>query len=178
MTFTSIQCMPIKLFIGTKVRPQHIDQALKAAYGPIWRWTPHDQWHVTALFIGYRPEKDLQDITASITSVAQTTARFTLHDGELKAMPEERPSMLWIRFAVSPELTALNSALAQALGVPPSPYSPYLPHITLARGKGDVPSSFDVPVIHRSPIEELTLFRSDPGPDGTVHTALATWILP
>ncbi len=169
--------MLIKLFIGTKVAPEHLTLRLDGSPANDWRWAPREQWHVTALFIGHRPEEELEMILESITRVAERTSRFTLQQGELKAMPEERPTMLWIRFAVSPELSALHSALAAAIGIAPSPYSPYWPHITLARGKGLSHSVFQVPVIQSLAIEELTLFRSDPTPGGTVHTPLMSWPL-
>lgn len=169
--------MPIKLFIGTKVCPENTNLGLDTEANEGWRWTPHGQWHVTALFIGNKPQEELESITQGLKSVAAHTMRFSLHQGEFKAMPEERPSMLWVRFAVSAELSALHSELAEALGIPPSSYSPYWPHITLARGNGQIPDASESPIIHILPIEELTLFRSDPGPTGTVHTPLRTWPL-
>ncbi len=169
--------MPIKLFIGTKVRTENIGQGLNDSAGEGWRWAPREQWHVTALFIGHKREEELVGITEGITGVTARAMRFYLRQGELKAIPEERPSMLWIRFAVSPELSALHCALAEALGIPPSPYSPYWPHITLARGNGHRPSESESPLVPSVLIDELTLFRSDATSGGTVHTPLKTWPL-
>lgn len=169
--------MPIKLFIGTKVHPEIISNDLETIATEGWRWAPRQQWHVTTLFIGYKPQEELVRITQSIERVAAHTERFSLHRGELKAMPEERPSMLWVRFAVSPELSSLHVAMAEAIGVPASPYSPYWPHITFARGSGPIPKADGSPIMRILPIAELTLFRSDPGPNGTVHTPLASWPL-
>lgn len=169
--------MRIKLFIGSKVDPRLVSTRLQSISDPLWRWLPSDQWHVTALFIGHRPEEELSGICDQLTSVLKTRSPFMLDGGELRTVPEDRTSMLWVRFAISKELNTLHAALAAALGTPPSPHTPYWPHITLARGNGQIPEMKNSPVIPMLPIDEISLFRSDPTPNGTLHTALRTWSL-
>ena len=116
-------------------------------------------------------------IAGAVERTCQACKGFALQDGRLVAMPQERPSMLWVRFDPSEELSALHHELATATSTPPSQYDPMWPHITLARGKGPLPTLSTAPIVHQLVIGELSLFRSDPGPEGTVHTALGTWPL-
>lgn len=173
--------MTVKLFIGTSIAPDLAEQVsalahLQARAGS-WRWSPRNQWHVTTLFIGFREEADVHDITGAVQRVCGLQKNFTLHNGQLVAMPEERPSMLWVRFDPSEELRGLHHTLATAISTLPSQYDPLWPHITLARGKGPMPVSCSSLIVPTLTIGELSLFRSDPGTDGTIHTALGTWPL-
>lgn len=171
--------MVIKLFIGTSIAPALAEQiALRAA--PLagmegWRWSPKQQWHVTTLFIGQRDEADVQVISAAIERACTQYGPITLHTGQLLAMPEDRPGMLWVRFTPSEDLSILHHALASATSTPPSPHQPYVPHITLARGKSTPPIEGTPVVVPYLTLRQLTLFRSDPGPARTTHTPLGTW---
>jgi len=171
--------MSIKLFIGTSIAPALAERIALAAE-PLaapgnWRWSPQQQWHITALFIGQRDQAEVRAIAMAIEQACAVHAPITLHNGRVATMSEDRPSMLWVRFTPSEELSALHHALAQATSTPPSPHEPYVPHITLARGKSAAGIQ-DGPVLMPSLIlQELTLFRSDPGPTGTIHSPLGTW---
>jgi 2'-5' RNA ligase len=172
--------MSIKLFIGTSIAAELAETiwnqaAPLGAYGR-WRWSAREQWHITSLFIGQRDEADLPMISSAVAHVCKQTGPIDLPNGQLTTMPEDRPTMLWVRFRPSEELTALHHALAHATSTPPSPHRPYWPHITLARGTGSLPEPGDI-LLPSHTIQHLTLFRSDPGPMGTVHTPLGTWPL-
>lgn len=92
-------------------------------------------------------------------------------------MPADRPSMLWVRFLPSSHLDQLHQALALATESPASSFSPLWPHITLARGRVAAIPSGIAPVLDRFRVDQLTLFRSDPGPQGTIHSPLHHWML-
>lgn len=173
--------MPIKLFIGTSLTAGLAERIAHAA-GPLttagtWRWSPQQQWHITSLFIGQREETELQAIARAIGRTCADHGPITLHDGHLATMPVDRPSMLWVRFRPSAELSALHLALAGATSTPPSPHQPYVPHITLARGRSTHGIEGDPVLVPSITLQELTLFRSDPGPSGTIHSPLGSWML-
>jgi|688.fasta_scaffold02362_15 2'-5' RNA ligase len=172
----------IRLFIGTRV-PANVVTLVRSTADqhlahPFWRVAPEQQWHVTALFIGERPTKDLPGIQAAVERIVVDTPVIRLENGALRTMPEDGPTMLWVRFDPHAELTRLHLRLAQALFMPPSQHVPYWPHITLARSRGKADVLQKPPtVLHEFPLRELTLFRSEPGPHGTIHTPLITWPL-
>jgi 2'-5' RNA ligase len=173
--------MSIKLFIGTSLGAELVEKIWNRA-APLgargrWRWSAREQWHLTSLFIGQRDEADLPIVSSAVAHVCKQTGPITLRNGQLTTMPEDRPSMLWVRFSPSVELGALHNALAHHTSTTPSPHRPYWPHITLARGTGSLLEMPDPTVLPSLLIQELTLFRSDPGPEGTVHSALGTWSL-
>lgn len=170
--------MAVRLFIAASIPTQLAAQVREAASTqaglPHWRMAPMAQWHVTALFIGERPASDLPLMTEALHQ-ARTQQACTLKDGRLVAMPEGSPSMLWLRFEPHEGLTQLHHVLAHACGAPPSPFHPYWPHITLARSKARVAPWHDERVVlHALPVDELVLFRSDPGAGHRIHTALAS----
>lgn len=172
----------IRLFIGARV-PGNVVPLIRSAAGQhlehaSWRVAPEQQWHVTALFIGERPAKDLPGIQAGVERIVVDTPVIRLENGALRTMPEDGPTMLWVRFDPHAELTRLHHRLAQALFMPPSQHVPYWPHITLARSRGKTDElQHDPTVLKEFPLSELTLFRSQPGPQGTIHTPLITWPL-
>lgn len=173
--------MSVKLFIGTTIEPgmarQLCADAKRYAQAAGWRWNPIGSWHITSLFIGQREEGELPGLIEAAEQCSAQHGQLVLEEGSLVTMPEEIPTMLWTRFDPSAALDALHTSLAKATTTPPSHYAPLWPHITMARGKGP-PICLPAPVLVPSLVlRELTLFRSDPAPAGTIHTALHTWKL-
>ncbi len=172
----------IRLFIGTRV-PENVAPLIRNAADqqlaqPMWRVAPEQQWHVTALFVGERPAKDLLGIKDAVERIASDSTQIQLQKGRLLTMPEQGPTMLWVRFDPHTELTRLHHRLAQALAMRPSHHVPYWPHITLARSRGKADVLRETPLVLPALfLTDLTLFRSEPGPTGTIHTPLFTWPL-
>jgi RNA 2',3'-cyclic 3'-phosphodiesterase len=172
----------IRIFIGTTVPPAVCERILPSAQETLqqgrWRIAPTIQWHVTALFLGEREARYLDVYKEKVERCAARTAPIPLSSGVLVRMPKEDPTMVWVRFRPSPQLTRLHHELAAAFGVPPSHYIPYWPHITLARSRGSAAHLDTTPlVVEEMCLDTLSLYRSDPGPNGSVHTPLATWAL-
>lgn len=172
----------IRLFIGTAI-PIEQAKRLEHAAGaelcaPHWRIAPLTQWHVTALFLGERDARYVEDYRTKVARVAERTPPIELVDGRMVTMPKTDPTMLWTRFQPHPGLTQLHHDLAAEFGVEPSHYIPYWPHITMGRSKGRPPEIVDGPVaVKELVLRELTLFRSIRGEQGSVHDPLATWPL-
>ncbi|MBL7952338.1 MAG: RNA 2',3'-cyclic phosphodiesterase [Flavobacteriales bacterium] len=170
----------MRLFLGTAV-PLAIAKDVRDRTTPflpedVCCKAPLEQWHITAIFIGERQATSLSIIRDAAAHLASITAPITIEHGRLTTMPKETPSMMWVRFVPSPALTALHVALAFRTGSRPSVYRPYWPHITLARTrKRNVTHINGDPVIKRMRLNELTLFRSLRGPNGSVHEILENW---
>lgn len=181
-TFTPLPTEPMRIFIGTAIAPsiasavkEHADEHLAQ---PRWREAPIDQWHVTSLFVGERDPALIPRIQDVVRTIAARTPPILLLKGRILTMPKEAPTMLWIRFMPSPELTHLHLALAEAIGAEPSSFRPYWPHITLARSRASQITPVDGDVLVKElKLDHLTLFRSDPGPNGTKHSSISTWDL-
>lgn len=163
--------------VNAKERQLIEDVCQSELASPAWRILAPRSWHVTALFLGDQPTDRVPKIMEAIAEQSQRWQAFTLYDGILSTMPSTEPSMLWIRFRPSDELQSLHAELAQRTDTPPSPHSPFLPHITLARTNRSA-HAIDGPLVMPSMnFDELTLFRSDPAPRGRVHSPLASWTL-
>ncbi|MBL7964325.1 MAG: RNA 2',3'-cyclic phosphodiesterase [Flavobacteriales bacterium] len=167
----------LRLFIGTSLDAgtrDHVKQNLPGSVNLAdLRWLPAEQWHITTLFMGNWPADRLDEAMVALLSSATRTAPFMLRDGRACGMPEEGPTMLWVRFLPEPAHRQLHVALAGSLGLPPDERDPFWPHITLARGQ-QVPAVLGDLVLDHFRVEQLTLFRSDPAPQGTVHSPLMT----
>jgi 2'-5' RNA ligase len=172
----------MRIFIGTAL-PSALATDLDAHAAEhfksgAWKVAAMEQWHVTSLFVGERNEDLLSGIQAKVEAIAARHAPITLFDGRLVTMPKDGPTMLWVRFTPSPELTALHHDLANSLGTEPSIYRPYWPHITLARRRsGRVIAVEGNVVVDRFHLDHITLFRSAPSPQGSVHSPIASWPL-
>jgi 2'-5' RNA ligase len=171
----------MRLFIGTQIDAATAELIRKAASLQLkedaWRAAPVDQWHVTALFIGERPEHELDKLKAHVKRIAKGTPRMTLTNGKLCTEPRSIPRMLWVKFDPASTLNSLHLTLATALGAEPSKHYPYLPHITLARAKGS-PDEVDGPLLlPQIEIDHLSLFHTELHPSGSLHHRIANWKL-
>lgn len=93
------------------------------------------------------PLDDDVDITAVVTAVEEATEEqspFPVHTDGIGLFPQ---NVVWLPVAKSPELTALQSDVAQAvenLGTPPVPYYEphrWFPHVGFAVGEDDEQTS-------------------------------------
>lgn len=171
----------VRLFIGTPIEESTTiaiaEKAEKHVQRAGIRWAPRSQWHVTALFLGEREATDIPFVLHAMEQCAERHHAVDLLDGRLVAMPEAAPSMVWVRFSPHPGLTLLHHQLAEATSSPPSPYTPYWPHITLARGKRIRLTGEEPLMVPHMMMERLVLFRSDPAPGGRIHVPLGSALL-
>lgn len=172
----------MRLFLGTSVPPT-LSASIAEFARPIlaqgsWRPAAPAQWHVTTLFIGEWAADAVVDLMTTVGFALGRASSFTLAAGRLCTMPPTSPTMLWIRFDPHPDHRALHACLAAAAGLPADARDPFWPHITVARARGRLhgrePGMVVVPWFA---VDHLTLYRSDPTPQGSIHTALRTWPL-
>lgn len=142
-----------------------------------WRMIAPASWHVTALFIGNVQHGQLERVQQVIAGEAHQRAPLMLSDGRLQSMPQDAPTMRWIRFLPNAALADLHGRLAHRLSLPPSPHEPLWPHITLARARGKSRHHMEGEgqlVLPRLVLGGLSLYRSDPGPDGRTYRPVFT----
>jgi 2'-5' RNA ligase len=171
----------LRLFIGCAIDrsggnmvERTVRQATWAAH---WRMIEPASWHVTALFIGDVPQGLADRAQQAVADEACANAPIVLHEGRLQSMPPDAPTMRWIRFLPNAALTALHTRLAHRLSLPPSQHDPFWPHITLARARAGSRHHLELEgqlALPRLVLDSLSLFRSDPGPDGRTYRPVFT----
>lgn len=147
------------------------------------RPTDPTQTHVTLKFLGEVPEDRVPELeTALETAVADAGVDpFEAEYGGLGVFPSlEYISVVWLGVRDgAEEMTRLHEAIEREtveLGFDPEDHE-FTPHATIARmdhagGKDLVQRLVRErdPTVGRTPVEEVTLTRSELGPDGPVYT--------
>jgi 2'-5' RNA ligase len=123
------------------------------------RVLPPESLHATLVFLGERPEEDVERVGAALGAVAAPVGKLSL--GRAAALG--RGSALAFDLAdAGGEATALQGRLAAKLGVV-EPRS-YRPHVTVARGRDIRRRGWPPPPgVGAFRGTALTLFRSRPG---------------
>lgn len=170
----------MRLFVGLDL-PDNIKAALLASMGGVAgaRWQTAAQLHLTLRFIGEVDRHQANDIAAALDRV--NIRPFTAELAEPGLFEHRgRIDTLWVGVRPAEALAALarsiNAALASA-GVAPDARA-FLPHITLARGRGMIgatgwPQS-SIPRLGWT-VAQFALFESRMGKDGSDYTVLARW---
>jgi 2'-5' RNA ligase len=170
----------MRLFVGLDL-PESIKTALLASMGGVAnaRWQMRDQLHLTLRFIGEVDRHTAADIAAALDRV--NVRPFVAELGDPGLFDHRgRIDTMWVGVRPAEALTQLaksvNAALTSA-GIPPESRA-FLPHITIARGRGMIGATG----WPQSPIPRLTwnvdsfaLFESRMGKDGSDYTILARW---
>lgn len=163
----------------------------EALTDPALRPVGPESLHITLAFLGYRPEKELEEIAAAVAESAAPAPWVELRD------PEQRPSRgrarLYALPAISPGAEALQAELEQRLvevGFYEPEKRPFWPHVTVARVRPEARGSRRPAVVSEPPgpiPEELseprtsvrmTLYRSVLQPSGARYVPLAQVELP
>lgn len=181
----------MRVFLGidfdsdTKRRMVEAAERLRRGMPGRMRWEGADKLHLTLKFLGPVAEAGFAEVNAAAERIAAATPAMTLRIGGLGTFPPEGPPrVLWLgaqeatgalmRLAVD-----LDAAMA-ALGFGREAH-PFHPHVTLARisefpggrrpsdGVPDAGGFAAMSVAAR----ELTVFESEPTPQGSRYTRLA-----
>ncbi len=146
------------------------------------KWSPLDNLHITAKFIGEWPENRLDELDAVLTEIAPRRP-FEIELRDLGWFPHERsPRVLWAGVHGGPDLLALaknTEDCLQSLGVTPETRE-FSPHLTLARIKNPVPlgglrrkvAAMQPAALGKFTVSQFTLFRSDPGSNASIYRRL------
>lgn len=163
----------------------------EALADPALRPVAPESLHITLAFLGYRPEEEIEAITAAVGESVAPAPWVELRD------PEQRPprgrARLYALPAVSPGAEALQAGLEQRLveaGFYKPEKRPFWPHVTVARVRPEARGSRRPAVVSEPPgpiPEELKeprssvrmrLYRSVLQPSGARYVPLAQVELP
>lgn len=164
--------------------PEEVRRALVEAQGQVARYkgwkevAPH-QLHLTLLFLGERPEEDLEDLTALGHRLGRRFPPFTARIRGTGYFPNEGTPRVWFAKAegegFTPLAEALREGVAETLGeeaLLAGGDKPFKPHVTLARRKAPAPRVPPVVFGLEWPVSEFALVRSELRPKGPVYTIL------
>jgi 2'-5' RNA ligase len=184
-----------RLFVALDL-PEEIREGLvawgkEALTDPALRPVAPESLHVTLAFLGYRPEREIEQIAVVVRESAAPAPWVELRD------PEQRPprgrARLYALPAISPGAEALQAGLEQRLaeaGFYEPEKRPFWPHVTVARVRPEARGSRRPAVVSEPPgpiPEELaeprisvrmTLYRSVLQPSGARYVPLAQVQLP
>jgi 2'-5' RNA ligase len=140
--------------------------------------------HVTLVFIGYRPEKEMPEIGERVGAALAGLGAPRLRAVGVKALPPRRPRLFALDMeddggrAVAVQ-AAVSGALAAARVYRPE-RRPFWPHVTFARVKRDAradPLDADPPPEDAFEAAVVTLYRSLLSPRGAVYEPIAQFHL-
>lgn len=161
------------------------------------RWVRPEGVHLTLRFLGATTARQVEELRPALARLARECAPAEAHVRDLGVFPGRgRPRVLWLGLLIPEPVLELQAACeraARAAGFPPES-RPFRAHLTLGRWRDDEPSSrrgrtrprpgpapagTDWPSGDLGPtwLDTLVLFRSHPGPGGSVYTPLASYEL-
>jgi RNA 2',3'-cyclic 3'-phosphodiesterase len=147
--------------------------------------------HVTLAFLGFRPEKAIEEIAGVVAESVGPAPWIELRDPEPRP-PRGRPRLFALP-ALSPGAEALQAGLQERLievGHYEPEKRPFWPHVTLARVRPEGRGSRRPRVVEKAPVSlpaslsepflgvRMTLYRSELQPQGARYTPLAQVELP
>jgi len=147
------------------------------------KWSPAANLHITLKFIGGWPEERLEDLRAALAGV-RFEQPIAVEIRGLGFFPDPRsPRIFWAGVSAGPELAALAGQIERALeplGVEREKRA-FSPHLTLARIPEPVPlGRLRREITASEPAgfggflaRRFCLYRSRPGPAGSVYTRVA-----
>lgn len=168
----------MRLFVGLEL-PAPVKTALLASMGGVAgaRWQRDAQLHLTLRFIGEVDRHGAQDVTAALGRV--NIRPFAAELGEAGHFEHRgRIDTLWVGVRPAAPLAALAKAVDAALagvGVPRETRA-FVPHISVARGRGMIGASAwpQAPIPHLGwTVQHFCLFDSTLTPDGSHYQVLA-----
>lgn len=153
---------------------------------PALRPVPRESLHVTLVFLGYRPEKEVPRLAEVVEASAAAASRIELGDPVAKPSPSR--ASLFALPADSPGTADLQAGLARELAAVrlyEPEKRPFWPHLTVARvrpqGRGSKrparvsrpPGGLSQELLQPFSGVRVTLYRSELQPQGARYTPLA-----
>lgn len=157
---------------------------------PLINWVKSGNLHVTLKFLGDTPESKIDELEQVVAQAVRGLTPFGLNVKGFGAFPNpQAPRSIWI--GIEGDENALANLVLQveasviALGFPKE-VKPFRPHLTLARIKREhqeVGQAIEKAGVLADPflfgrvlVEQVTLFKSDLRPTGSVYSPL--WAVP
>lgn len=180
----------LRTFIALEI-PNEIQQTvhketahLRSTTGPIVRWVPPGNMHLTLKFLGNISPANLDILTQMIRAEADSCQSFAMQVGGLGSFPSpKRPRVIYIGLRAPVELTALQHAIEGAttrLGYEPDSRD-FSPHLTIGRVRQNIPASdqhkirraleeAQIDSLGTARVDSVHLYNSDLKPTGSVYT--------
>lgn len=151
------------------------------------RWVPVRNIHITLKFLGNVPHEKLADLETALGDIAGNFPPFAIEAKNLGAFPTiQRAKVIWVGIEPNEALHHLYLAMEEVmnhLGFPKEDRQ-FSPHLTLARVNdpaspeiyrkiSSVLTKFQTVRAGSFLAKEITLFRSDLTPHGSIYTPLA-----
>ena len=153
---------------------------------PALRLVPRESLHITLAFLGYRPEKEIGQLSGIVEGLDGAAPTIELRDPVAK--PSRRRPRLFALPASSPAAVELQAELERRL-VAKRLYEPegrpFWPHVTVARVKSEgrrsrrprrvekEPGGLPRELLQSTSCVRVTLYRSEIQPQGARYAPLA-----
>lgn len=172
--------------LQTKAEESHVRSAVPT------HWIPPHQFHITVRFVGTVDKRHIPGIIAAIRVLTGRHRMFSLPFHGIEYATRHEPKMIWARFAKTApfnglvrEMTCQISRFLKARGDVRvlRPGHRVIPHVTLARAKGNLGArGMRSPDTVRHdfllPVTSLVLYESVSAKGHTDYKTLATFQLP
>ena len=174
----------LRLFVGLEL-PEQVRSRLTAMMGGVQgaRWQTDEQLHLTLRFIGEVSENQAEDIDSALQGIRFAPFDVAVQGAGVFGKEGKRPRALWAGVDPASPLVQLNQKIDTALvrtGIPPEERK-YIPHITLARFKGQVHrldrflhAYSDIATLPWT-VDHMTLFQSHLAHTGAIYQVLARY---
>lgn len=166
---------------STRVR---LAELVRSLHGVVTgaRWVRPEGIHLTLRFLGYARRSVLDSLIPALRLAADECPACTADIRGLGTFPERgRVRVLWLGIEAPPSVLRLQQACeraAVAAGFEPET-RPFAPHFTLGRWRDPAPRpTLPEADLGRARLDTLVLYRSQPGPAGSVYTPLESFALP
>lgn len=165
----------MRIFLGlipTFASRAWILQAYPLALPSGARYVPPEQLHLTLLFVGAYPEKEMPQLFETLENALKGEKAYQLLPKALHWVSRT----LWLELEADPRLSTLVKHLHETVGLPNPPA--FQPHITIARARRPIQRS-PLPMPPTQPLifAEAHLFRSTLTPSGALYERLARYAL-
>jgi RNA 2',3'-cyclic 3'-phosphodiesterase len=137
--------------------------------------------HVTLAFLGYRPEKEIEETGRVVAAAVDGRPACRVRAREVAGVPPRRPRLFALDLKdedghVAQVQQAVSDALERARFYKPEK-RPFWPHVTLARVKRNLraaPLAAEPPPIEPFEAADVVLYRSTLRPQGALYERLSS----
>ena len=159
---------------------------LRSEIGPLVRWVPVENIHITLKFLGDVPTAGLDALKDMLRAEAETCHPFDMLIGGIGSFPSpKRPRVIFIGIQVPAGLEALYRRIESActrLGFPPEPRE-FSPHLTFGRVRQYIDAvdgqkirraleSSTIDSLGTARVDSVQLYKSDLKSNGAIYTRL------
>jgi 2'-5' RNA ligase len=164
----------VRVFAGLEL-PAEVRTAIEVATAPLrtaipgFRWVPHENLHLTLVFLGWVEPGDVEPITGALGAAVRGSAPFSARLGAAGRFPDRgKARVLWVGFTEGAEaLAELAERAREGVADRVTDARPFRPHVTVARARQPVrvPSGAleIVPLDRDASVDAVTVFRSHLG---------------